>query len=97
MKTINVEDALALEELEQVAIRNRITRRAIRDTYGKKSATKKRRKLPGKRSWKNKDEQYVEVEGKMVAKEFNARQKAIRALKNIEKHKAKQNKKHSLY
>lgn len=97
MKTIDVEDALALEEMEQVHIKNRITRRAIHDTYGKKSPTKKRRKLGGKRKWKNKEAQYAELEGQMTVNEFNARQKGIKALKNIEKKRNKQRKKHSLY
>ena len=96
-KTIDVADAMALEEMEQVSLRNARTRRAINNTYGVKSPTKKRRKLPGNRKWKDKDAQYVELEGQMAAKEFNARQDGIKALKNIEKQRAKQKKKHSLY
>ena len=97
MKTIDVDDAMALEELEQVNLRNHRTRRAVYMTYKEKSPTKKRHKLSGKRKWKNKDDQYAILEGQMVAKEYNARQNAIKALKNIEKQRAKQNKKHSLY
>lgn len=97
MKTIDVEDALVLEEMEQTKFRNNRTRRAIHDTYGKKSPTKKRRKLGGKRRWKNKEDQYAELEGRMTAKEFNTRQAGIKALKNIEKKRARQRKKHSLY
>jgi len=97
MKTIDVADALALEEMEQIVIRNGRVRRAIRGTYGEKSPTKKRRKLGGKRKWKNKEKEYAELEGRMAVAEYNARQNSIKALKNIEKKRAKQNKKHSLY
>lgn len=99
MKTIEPEDAMVLEEMEQTVLMNQRTRRAIYNTYGRKSATKKRHKLLGKRKWKNKD--YTELEGEMTRKEYNARQNAIRILKKIDKERAKEEakkrNKHSLY
>lgn len=97
MKTIDLDDALKLEEMEQTFQKTKRTRRAISDTYGVKSYTKKRHKLKGKRKWKNKQAQYNELEGALTVQEYNARQEGIKALKNIEKKRAKQNKKHSLY
>lgn len=85
-----------LEELAQLELSNSIIRKAIGDTYKGKSPTKKRRTLPGKRVWKNKARQYAILEGTMTAKEFNARQKALKALKNIEKEQVRQRKKHSI-
>lgn len=51
--------------------------------------TKKRRALPGKRRWKNKDTQYVKLQGQMTVESFNKKQKADAALKRIYKKQAK--------
>lgn len=82
-KTINYEDALALEEFEQHTLRERRINRAIDDTYGPKQATKKRRKLPGKRKWKNKNEQYKMLRAGLTKDRFNKKQKAMKALGKI--------------
>lgn len=89
MPTINVLDAQILEDWEQQELTNRRTRRAIHDTYGPKSPTKKRRKLGGKRRWKNKGEQYKSLEGQMTVKSFNNKQAANDAMKRIVKRQQK--------
>lgn len=103
-QTIDLKDALELEEIEQMRIRNRNTRRAIHDTYGPKSATKARRKLPGKRHWKNKSEQYKLLEGQMTVKEFNSKSRASKIIERIFKERQAEKlkkesgkKKHMLY
>lgn len=95
-KTIDHKDAMVLEEYEKVQLQNRATRRAIQNTYGPKSPTKKRHQLSGKRSWKNKQQVYVALEGSMTAREFNLREKAKRVMDKIFKERAKQARKHSL-
>jgi hypothetical protein len=95
-QTIDTEDALALQEYEDIQMLNGRTRRAIHDTYGPKQATKKRRKLPGKRTWKDKRRQYARLEGQMAVKEFNGKKKAMKALDNIYKEKTRARKRHSL-
>jgi hypothetical protein len=82
-ETIPIKDALQLEEYEQTQIKNSRTRRAIHDTYGEKQPTKARRKLPGKRKWKNKTEQYKVLEGRMTAKEFNLKQRASKIITRL--------------
>lgn len=89
-KTLSVKDALILQEEEDIRLVNGRTRRAIQDTYGKKSPTKKRRKLPGKRSWKDKSVQYQKINKIMDEEQMKAYEKAQKV---IEKHnKAKQKK-----
>lgn len=95
-KTISDEEAQILEDWEQGEVRARNTRRAIQDTYGPKQATKFRRKLPGKRKWKNKQKQYAVLEGRMTAQNFNRKQKAMRVLDKIYKRQHAQRQKHSL-
>lgn len=82
-KTIDIRDALQLEEYDQVRFLNGRTRRAIHDTYGPKSPTKKRRKLPGKRSWKDKKKQYQKLEGQMTVNEFNHKSRASKIIQKI--------------
>jgi len=94
--TIDHVDAQVLEDYEQVQLKNRRTRAAIRDTYGPKQPTKFRRQLPGKRKWKNKDKQYAILEGQMTVKEFNHKNKAMRVLNDIHKERAKARKRHAL-
>ncbi len=96
MKTIDVKDALQLEEYEQLVKLNNRTRRAITDTYGAKSPTKKRRKLPNGRKWKNKERHYAKLQGQMTAKEFNMKQKASKVIEKIFKERAKARQRHSL-
>lgn len=92
-KTINIEDAMILEDYEQMQIRHFRTRRALSMTYGEKSPTKKRRKLVGRngkpRKWKNKDLQYRRVMGDMVKDDFNGRGKRDKALARIYKRQEK--------
>lgn len=78
---LSLQDALTLEADEQMRFRHRRTRKAIHDTYGEKKATNKRRKLPNGRKWKNKERQYAELEGQMVAAEFNSTQKVQKVLR----------------
>jgi hypothetical protein len=85
MKTISKADALALEDWEQEELQQRRTNRAIHDTYGPKQATKFRRKLPGKRKWKNKNQQYKQLTADMTVRRFNKKQKAQRVLAKIYK------------
>lgn len=87
---MDVKDALVLEKYEQTRFRNKRTRAAIRDTYGRKSPTKKRRKLPGKRKWKNKSKMYASLEGKMTATEFNQKNAAMEVLDKVYKKKQKE-------
>lgn len=77
---MNLKDALILEEYEQELNKNNRTRRAIYDTYGEKSDTKKRHKLSGKRKWKNKRDNYAVLEGQMKVREFNKKSKAMKVL-----------------
>lgn len=95
-ETIAVQDAMILENYEQVQRTNARTARAIKDTYGPKQPTKFRRKLPGKRKWKNKSLQYAKVSGQMIAKEFNAKQAAMKVLDRLYKEKAAKRQEHSL-
>lgn len=89
MSTIDYTDAEKLEQLELEELRVRRTRRAIADTYGDESPTKKRHKLSGKRKWKNKRRQYNELSGALTAKQFNINQKRQEVLRNIYKKRAK--------
>lgn len=86
---LSVKDALILQEEEDIRLINGRTRRAIQDTYGKKSPTKKRRKLPGKRNWKNKSIAYQKLNMQMDSEQFRAYEKAQKV---IEKHNAKKQK-----
>lgn len=98
---VSYKDALELEHYEKMQMRHRNTRRAIEDTYGEKSPTKKRRKLKGKRKWKNKQAAYAPLRGQMMKNEFNKRKKVTKILEKAytdeDKQKAKQRQKHSLY
>ena len=90
---LSLQDAMILEEDEQMRFRHRRTRKAIHDTYGEKKATNKRRKLPNGRKWKNKERQYAALEGQMVAAEFNSTQKVQKILRKhyAERAEAKKN------
>ena len=94
--TIDHKDAQILEDLEEQQRLNRITDHAISQTYGPKQPTKFRRKLPGKRHWKNKSTQYAVVRGQMVSREFNKRQAAKKVLDRVYKEKAAKRTRHSL-
>lgn len=96
METIDIKDALILEEHEQLVVRHRRTRHAIHDTYGPKQPTKFRRKLPGKRKWKNKTAQYAVLEGQMTKDQFNSTQKFNKTIHKLMKREAKRRRKHSL-
>lgn len=85
-KTLSVKDALILQDEEDIRLLNARTRRAIGDTYGKKKVTKFRRKLPGNRHWKNKEEEYRKLHMQMDTKQQAAFEKAQEVI-------AKQNKK----
>lgn len=56
--------------------------------YQSRPFTKKRRNLPGKRHWKNKDEQYKQLEADMLVQEYNSKQKANAALERVFKARA---------
>lgn len=86
---ISVKDAARLEQYEKLKNRQARTRRAIHDTYSEKSPTKKRRKLPGKRKWKNKELQYAVLEGKMQKDEYNERKVVTGILESAYKRKEK--------
>lgn len=77
---MKLEDALVLEDYEQEVKKNNRTRKAIYDTYGEEPKRSKRHKLSGKRKWKNKKDQYRTLEGQMLTREFNKKQKAIKVL-----------------
>lgn len=94
--SITPEEAQILEDWEQGDKIVARTRHAIRQTYGKKSPTKARRKLPGKRHWKNKEEQYAKLEGQMTAQSFNRKQRAMRVLDKVYKRQHAARQKHSL-
>ena len=72
------------------------TRHAIHQTYGAKQATKKRRKLPNGRKWKNKEKQYAPLEGQMTVKSFNNKQRAMHVLDAVYKRQHAARQKHSL-
>lgn len=59
----------AIADMQQVAR----TEMCINQTYGPKQPTKARRKLPGKRKWKNKEAQYSKLKTKLLVKKMNAR------------------------
>lgn len=88
-KLINIHDAQILEDHEQMEIRHRNTRHAISQTYGAKSPTKKRRKLPNGRRWKDKNKQYSKLQGQMIKDEFNSRTHRDKALARIYKRQEK--------
>lgn len=95
-RAVKTEEALALEAWEEQRRLNKNTERAISDTYGAKQATKARRKLPGKRKWKNKESQYAKLRGQMAVKQFNLKSKAMKALDAIYKRQHTARQKHSL-
>ena len=86
-KKLSVKDALILQEDEDIRILNHRTRRAINDTYGKKQPTKFRRKLPGKRHWKNKEYQYRKLHIQMNARQAASFEKAQEVYAKINKDK----------
>lgn len=90
MSKLNIKDALILQEEKDIRLSNGRIRRMIGDTYGKKSPTKFRRKLPGKRSWKNKDHQYRKLHIQMDEKQQAAYEKALEV--TIKHNKVKQEK-----
>ena len=94
--TIDHKDAEILEAYEDQQIINRNTDRAISDTYGPKQPTKARRKLPGKRKWKNKELQYAPLRGQMTSKLFNKKQAAMKVLDRLYKQKHARRNRHSL-
>lgn len=94
--SVTPEEAHVLELWERDDKMFARTRHAIHNTYGPKQATKARRKLPGKRKWKNKEAQYAVLEGQMTVKSFNNKQKAMRVLDTIYKRQHASRQKHSL-
>lgn len=104
-KTLSVKDALILQEEEDIRLLNGRTRRAINDTYGPKQPTKFRRKLPGKRHWKNKEEVYRKLNMQMDERQMQAYKRAQEVItkQNAKKQKkqilklAKSAKKHPLH
>jgi hypothetical protein len=86
-KTLSVKDALILQEEEDIRLLNGRTRRAISSTYGPKQRTKFRRKLPGKRSWKNKENQYRKLNMQMDDKQQKAFDKAQEVITKVNKRK----------
>lgn len=94
---VKPEDAAILEAHEQMVVKHRRTHQVIADTYDLKQPTKFRRKLPGKRYWKNKEKRYAELKGKMTADQFNAKVKADETLKRIFKARAKAMKAHPVH
>lgn len=105
MSTLNIKDALILQDEEDLRILNGRTRRSIGDTYGRKSPTKFRRKLPGKRSWNNKENQYRRLNLQMDVKQQAAYEKAQEVMLKVNKKKqekeikklARSNSKHPLH
>ena len=93
---VTPEEANILELWERDDKTIRRTRHAIHQTYGKKSPTKARRKLPGKRKWKNKEQQYAVLEGQMTVKSFNNKQRAMHVLDDVYKRQHAARQKHSL-
>lgn len=59
MKELKQKDIAKLNEAYGVVLLCDRTEAAINQTYGKKQATKARRKLPGNRKWKDKEKQYA--------------------------------------
>lgn len=86
---LSIKDALILQEEEDIRLMNGRTRKAIGDTYGPKSRTKFRRKLPGKRSWKNKENQYRKLNMQMDEKQQKAYERAQEVLAKANKRKQK--------
>lgn len=78
-------DALDLEAYEKFEPMARRTERVLDDTYGPKSPTKKRRKLPGKRKWKNKNQQHKMIRAQLARERYNKRSKAQRAFGRMNK------------
>lgn len=66
----------ALDTLRRLAR----TERAIDDTYGPKQKTKARRKLPGNRKWKNKEQQYSKLRNHILITRFNTKSKLGRLI-----------------
>lgn len=95
-QTVTPEEAHILELWENDDKMFARTRHAIRNTYGRKQPTKARRKLPGKRKWKNKEQQYAVLEGQMTVKSFNNKQRAMHTLDAIYKRQHSKRQKHSL-
>lgn len=87
---LSVKDALILQEEEDIRLLNGRTRKAISATYGPKQRTKFRRKLPGKRSWKNKENQYRKLNMQMDEQQQKAYERAqeVLAKHNARKQKA---------
>lgn len=89
---MKIKNALILEDYEQELRRQERTNRSINDTYKsewyrkedgkrlKRPPTKKRRKLEGKRKWKNKDEQYGLLRAQMSIRRFNKKRAAMKAV-----------------
>lgn len=84
-------DAAELEKYEKLRHRRALGDRLL-DSYGQKQATKKRRKLPGNRKWKDKSIRAKRLQGQFAAEEFNQRPKAEKALEN---YRIKQLKRHT--
>lgn len=95
-KTIDHTDAQILEDYEEQQILNHNTNKAISDTYGPKQPTKARRKLPGKRKWKNKDQQYAKLRCQMTTKLFNKKQAATKVIDRLYKEKLQKRNRHTL-
>lgn len=104
---IKPKDAAILEQIEQRELRRKRTEQAIGQTYksefqsnsiredrGRKSNkpfTKARRKLPGKRKWKNKVDQYFLLKTRMYVGRFNDEQLRKKTLKRIYKYNGRNN------
>lgn len=104
---IKPKDAEILEGIEQRELRRKRTEQAIGQTYksefqsdserkdrGRKSEkpfTKSRRKLPGKRKWKNKVQQYFTLKTQMFVARFNDEQLREKTLKRIYKYNGQNN------
>ena len=84
---LSVKDALILQEEEDIRLLNGRTRKAISDTYGPKQRTKFRRKLPGKRSWKNKENEYRKLNMQMDDTQEKAFKRAQEVLAKVNKRK----------
>lgn len=103
--TLSVADALILQEEEDIRILNDRTRKAINNTYSLNSHTKLRHKLPGKRFWKNKKNQYrklnmqmddIQMKAFTRAQEVITKQQKQKQAKHINKL-ARLSKKHPLH
>jgi hypothetical protein len=83
-------DQQIVDDFADMSRKHYRTSRAIEQTYNtEKRPTKARRKLPGKRKWKNKEKQYAVIRGQMTMESFNGKKVRDKALSRIFKRQKK--------